>query len=448
VRFIVLLLALMVLACSPDEPRTPEVDYLGMAADAGRWLQELEVEGFGIPDLESDRQAASGGLGSGAAGRSIFLAELFVATGDSSFLRLAEREVRRALASVSAQGSSHGLYRGAVGVGYAASEVASVLGDDELAEEVRRLFLRVASEALDRDGAAWGGVNDLLNGSAGIGLGLLYAHRELGDSTFLRAAITTGDLLLEAGEPTPDGSRRWLRGAERPLDLPNLSHGTAGVGFFLARLGSASGQGRFVRAAQEASDYLQSIRQGADTLYLVPYGVPNDGYDTPYDIGWAHGPAGTSLLHYALWKETGGVGQRELVDQGALTVLASGVPGASSDSTLWRGPFNTDRRFGTAGAAVFLFDWGQETERAEFIDRAFRMAEDIASRSSIGDGTRWWRVPLYAFQGDGDGTFTGYFYGAAGFGLALLRAHYASVGGQPTLRFPDDPFQIEGSRRR
>ena len=226
---------------------------------------------------------------------------------------------------------------------------------------------------------------------------------------------------------------------DAPIDLPNFSHGTAGVGFFLARLGHRSGEARFLEAANQAAQYIESIRVGEGDLFLVPYGVPNEGYATPYDVGWAHGPAGTGLLFYELWR-IGVRGDPSGVEGAAATILASGVPGSSRDTSIWRGPFRWDRRFGTAGSAMFLFDWGHERGEEESLVRAFAIAEDLERRSTVEDGGRWWAVPLYGFQGEGEGEFTGYFYGAAGFGLALLRAQYGRVGQSPRFRLPDDPF--------
>ena len=69
----------------------------------------------------------------------------------------------------------------------------------------------------------------------------------------------------------------------------------------------------------------------------------------------------------------------------------------------------------------------------------------VSQRASRDGGSMWWRVPLYGFQGEGEGVFTGYFYGSAGLGLALLQAHHAQRGSWPRVRFPDDPFPRRGS---
>lgn len=424
-------------ACTEEATMTP---HLNAATEAGRWLLSLEDLENGIPDRVGAGGSGTSGLGDGAAGRALFLGELFVATGDSAFLALASREMRRALASaaLASQGVRHGLYRGSAGIGLVALELAAVLPGLEAA--ARDILREVAEEAVDRDGQAWDGVNDILVGAAGIGVALLRASEQLDDSVFLGAAVHTGDLLLEVGRSEGERGIRWFRGADAPIDLPNFSHGTAGVGFFLTQLAHRTGEARFVEAAGLAARYLESVRAGGEDLFLVPYGVPNEGYAAPYDIGWAHGPAGTGLFFYELWK-TGVSGDLFGVDGAAAALMASGLPGTSQDTSVWRSPFRWDRRFGTAGSAMFLFDWGQETGNSEYLDRAFDIVEDLRRRSTHRDGFRWWTVPLYGFQGEGEAEFTGIFYGASGFGLTLLRAHYASLGMSPNFRLPDDPFE-------
>jgi hypothetical protein len=51
-------------------------------------------------------------------------------------------------------------------------------------------------------------------------------------------------------------------------------------------------------------------------------------------------------------------------------------------------------------------------------------------------------LPRYGFQqdGEGDGLYTGFFYGAAGLGLTLLDMHYANAKGRSFVAWPDDAF--------
>ena len=70
----------------------------------------------------------------------------------------------------------------------------------------------------------------------------------------------------------------------------------------------------------------------------------------------------------------------EWIDAGARSILAAGVPGPSRDTALWAGPFGLDQRFGTAGAASFLLDWGTITENNVFL-RGFAFLCSVRKRS-------------------------------------------------------------------
>ena len=431
--------------CGEPEPATSTDRYLEAAVQVGEWLQSVSRNGTGgeAPD-EISLDATSGSLGTGAAGRAIFFAELFAATGDTTFQGSSARAAVAAREWAAEEAERVGLYNGLAGVALALTEVALATDDAELRDYAEGIFRSVMA-AGDREnpGPAWGGVNDILAGTAGIGVSLLYAADHFDDPSFLDAAVRAGDDLLGVADRTPQGDVRWMRGSEMPLDLPNFSHGTAGVAFFLAQLGKAAGQGRFTAAARAGADYLDRISAQEDGLFLVPYGVPDEGYSTPHDIGWAHGPAGTARLHYELWMQAGDAEMRTRVDQNARTLLASGIPGPSADSTLWVGPFGVDKRFGTSGAAEFLIDWGSAVGNEAYLSAASEIVQDILGRATESERGLYWSLPRYGFQGgEGTAVFTGYFYGAAGLGLTLLRQHYAERGEYPTIRLPDDPFPI------
>ena len=227
-----------------------------------------------------------------------------------------------------------------------------------------------------------------------------------------------------------------------PLDLPNFSHGTAGVGYFLAALYAETGDSRFLRAAQRAASYVSALADRDGGLFLVPYGVPNEGFTTAYDIGWAHGPAGTARLFYLLWVITEDPEYGSIVHANALTIAASGMPEATADPQRWAGPFRIDRRFGSSGAADFLLKLHAAAPDPRYPLLGERVMSVILEQSRVSRAGRFWPLPLYGFQGDeGEiGIYTGYFYGAAGLGMALLEAHYARIGGRSRVRLPGDPF--------
>lgn len=425
-----------VAACAPEaSPPTP-TEYSVAAEEVGWWLLHTAPGAVSeLPD-EVGGDRASAGLGSGMAGRALFFAELFVATGDTAH-RAAAVELAQATVSGAAPPEvALGLYNGLAGMAFAVSEVGRVTEDSALSASANELFDRLtAGASLEPE---WGPAHDVLVGKAGIGFALLYAHDRFGDEAYLDAATQVGDALLGVGEASTVGTR-WMRGADTPMDLPNFSHGTAGVGAFLARLGRASGEARFLEGARSAVRYLDAVSDTTGGLYLIPYGVPNEGLSTAYDIGWAHGPAGSARLFYELTEDIPGPSDR--TDRLVETLRVSGIPGPSSDPQRWTGPFPLDRRFGSAGAAVFLSDWSRLAGDPDAGGLAGAIMDTVVARSTLTPDGRVWSVPRYGFQGgEGDGRFTGYFYGSAGFGLALLHQHYAELGEWPAIRFPDDPF--------
>ena len=125
-----------------------------------------------------------------------------------------------------------------------------------------------------------------------------------------------------------------------------------------------------------------SVADRSEGLFLVPYGIPNEGFVTRYDIGWAHGPAGTARLFYRLWQITGRSEYRDVVLANARSIGAAGVPGASSDPEYWSGPFRLDRRFGTAGAAEFLLKLYMATDDSVHFALGREVVDSILARAT------------------------------------------------------------------
>lgn len=424
-------------------PGPTKTRYLQPAIDAGHWLQtQASSDRRGaIPD-ETDRDSAySGGLGTGASGRVVFFLELFGATGDSTFLASAEAEGDAAMALTSRGTPLPGLYNGLAGIGFALTELAKFSTHGRhYRQAAATLFEEIVSQGVETGGSMrWGTANDVMTGAAGIGLALVYASREYDRDDFLDAARAAGRELLAAAD-TLGSTIRWRRWTDRNLDLPNFSHGTAGVAYFLATLSEATDDPEFLQAARKGADYLVGVADTAGGLFLVPYGIPNEGYVTKYDVGWAHGPAGTARLFYRLWRLTGEDQYRDKVDACARSIIASGVPTVSSDTLRWVGPFGIDRRFGLSGVVAFLLDWYRDSGHLEYLETARRSADAIREAADRTDQGLYWTIPRYGFQGTGESIFTGYFYGSAGMGLALLHMHQVESGTTPRIRFPDDPW--------
>ena len=424
----------LVLNACTDKQSIESSDYLSAAIEVGNWLIAQDDADGHIPDKLAG-SVSSPSLGSGAAGRALFFLELFYATRDSSYLAWAqsESEILISLKPSDPGGEdfSPGLYNGAAGIVFSLSAMHRATSDEQYRSALLKWLPFLADSTLDED------INDVIAGIAGIGLALLKVADY--DSSVINTAAVMGDTLLARGIPTQNGMY-WMRAETMEFNLPNFSHGTAGIGFFLGRLYQVTGQNRFLEGAEMAARYLMDVANTDNELFLVPYGIPNDGYATPFDIGWAHGPAGTARLFHLLAEMTGDELYDAIVDANVKSLIASGIPGSSLDSLRWVGPFGIDQRFGTSGAAQFLLKQHRTRRDTSAFRLGWTLVDDILDRSVVSTDGRYWQLPKYGFQGDGGApaSFTGYFYGAAGLGLAVLDMHYAEIGTAPTIVFPDD----------
>src|SRR6185295_11417771 len=151
-------------------------------------------------------------------------------------------------------------------------------------------------------GVQWSNTTDIISGSAGIGLFLLYADTMLQDPGARALAVRAGDRLLELGTPEKGGTK-WAMDPSFPRLMPNFSHGTAGIAYFLATLYRATKEQRFLDGALAGARYLQAIAKTDGDICLVQHNQP-DGLDLYY-LGWCHGPTGTARLFYQLHNATG-----------------------------------------------------------------------------------------------------------------------------------------------
>jgi lantibiotic modifying enzyme len=329
-------------------------------------------------------------------------------------------------------------------VGYVLDQLHEVARDSTYREGARRCFDLVKRHVRTEGGEVfWNADNDVLGGSAGTGLGLLYAARRLDDAEALALAVRVGDTLV--GRALRDSTGwTWRRREGSEVILPNFSHGGAGVGYFLATLHGATGRERFLEAALQAAAYLQAIaRTDDETVFLVPYGWPNPEWEGLYDVGWAHGPVGTARIFQQVAYLTGDPQWTETVDWCAAGCRAGGVPGPPNPG-FGDEPFKDDRRFGSASVAAFYLRLFQTSGGDTNLEAARTLVEHLVARGTRdAQGLRWTR-PAYAFmdRAGEPSTYTGYFYGAAGMGLLLLQLDAETTGREYPVAFPDDPFGL------
>ncbi len=432
--------------------------YLEHALSVADWIQATATNSSAAtiwPDDALRPHEISLGISSGVAGKVIFFLELYRATGDGQYLNDALmgaeyllEKLPQTRAEVDSMRSPHSFYGGLAGVGFTLSEVYKETNDNRFRGGALVCVDWIHELAqIDGSGASWNSVNDILGGSAGTGLFLLYAARALNHRESLDLAIKAGDILLERAISEHDGLT-WKRQEDRDFILPNFSHGAAGVGFFLATLYQESGQQRFFDAAVASAKYLEAIAKTDSDVFLVPYGFPDIGWSMPFDIGWAHGLAGTGRLFHRLWQVDANLDRSfkwlERVRQGANGIQKSGLPNAPSSSEFGDKPFKLDMRFGQASVARFFFNLYQWSHEEQFLVFARNLVDDIIAKGVLNEDGLHWTLDRYRFMPDRGmpASFTGYFYGAAGFGLMLLHLDLVEQGRTLKTVFPDDPFNF------
>ncbi len=443
-------LAVLAITSCGEAQRVSSRPYLAVAADVGLWLQGQRrgnETAFWYGSVE-DTSSVEPTLGSGVAGVVRFQLALARASGDSSALQQgrlgADWLLEQVPTLVSQAGQSPrpgSLYGGLPGVAVVLVEAAEQLHDDRYRAGSLRLTDAVHDVAKEvPDGVEWNAYQDVLFGSAGTGLFLLWAERQLGHRESLDLARSVGQTLL-ARARSDSGGVNWSFRKDREIILPNFSHGAPGIGTFLLRLHQRTGEDRWLRAALDAARYLESIADTSDGGFLIPYSVPNGQFNYEWDIGWAHGPAGTARFYLLLAEVTGDSRWLDRVEGAVRSIEQSGIPGEPLPR-YGAEPFKLDMRFGQASVAAFLIDWSQRQGGRAALELGRSLTDDILLRATRdSSGTRW-TVPQYGFmpQPGSPATHTGYFYGAAGFGTLLLRLDAALAGREWRWRLPDDPF--------
>jgi lantibiotic modifying enzyme len=418
----------------------PDARYLAAARAAGRWIRATAITAPGgttWPAVPPDAKTAQRDLYSGSPGVVLFLLELHRATGDSAWLDLAMGGADHLAASLpdSATGEvDAGLYSGLAGIGFTLNETARVSGRPAYSAAARKALGVITAAARDTGaGVEWNDSTDIISGSAGIGLYLMWLSSRYADVGSRQLAVRAGRRLLEREYRTGDRSL-WMMSPGFTRNMPNFSHGTAGVAYFLATLAGEMNDKAFLDAALRGARYLQSVATPTDGDGRRIFHNDPDGRELFY-LSWCHGPAGTARLFHRLGTVTGNQSWWEYVPRLAQGIVASGVPKQSPG--FWN---NISQCCGNCGVSDFFVSLHGLTGDASYLAFARRCADDTLARATAeGDGLKWVqaenRVSPNVVLAQ-----TGLMQGAAGVGLALLRLDGALRGRKPTIVLPDAPY--------
>jgi lantibiotic modifying enzyme len=410
--------------------------YLTAGKNAAQWIRASTIQtaqGTQWPSDPSDIKTVDNSLYEGVSGDVLFFLEAYRATGDQTYLKDARSGGGYLLASLDKEQAS-GLYDGLAGIGFTLTEIFKLTKEEKYKQGALHcvdLLQKRGNKA--GKGIEWSETTDIISGTAGIGLFLLYAEQELGYSSAKDTAILAGNRLLETAQPS-EGGLKWAMNPKFPRLMPNFAHGTAGVAYFLATLYQHTHKTKFLEAALSGGKYLLAVAKTEGEICLVFHNEP-DGKDLYY-LGWCHGPAGTARLFYRLYQVTGDKTWMAWVRKSARGILESGIPEERTPG-FWN---NVSRCCGSAGVAEFFLDLYRITKDREYLAFSKRVTDNLLSRGTReGNGMKWIQAEhrvkpeLLIAQ-------TGLMQGASGIGMWLFKLGSFEMGRLTEISFPDSPF--------
>lgn len=313
--------------------------------------------------------------------------------------------------------------------------VLSALGVDGQDEAIARLADLAADDGWEQPWlesppfAPHSRINDATLGTAGNLLGAVWARRS-GVGAAEGLAHRTADLLLSEAEPTPAGldwpfvPRRFtvdLPPERRERQMPNWSHGLAGVAASLAVAGADLGRPDLVEAARKGAEHLVTLGDTRDGGLVVPRVIPPVPGQDEVTWTWCHGPTGTSLLFTALERagvaEVAGETPAQWHRRCLRSIRTSGVP-----DRLHPGFWDNDGRCcGTAGVGEVFLDAWQRLGVEDDLAFAQVLGDALVDRAVVdGDGARW-RFTEHRSEDPLLPPGVGWMQGAGGIAAYLLR---------------------------
>lgn len=432
--------------------------YLGLAADADRFVQDHRVDTeHGVRWRRTDAPGARAELSlyHGSAGILLHQLEWYLATGDAARLDLARRAGDEIVATAPSERLSVGFFPGTPGLAFALIELWRATGDDRYRAAAEGLLRSLRDAAMPLgSGIGWKEADPFADmtgvtgsyeivdqsvGACGAAMVLLHAARTGAVPDALDWAVAAADRLLDVAEREPDGWR-WTLMVDMPYvwRAPNFAHGSAGVGYFLADLWRSTGEQRYLDAALEGARFVRHHALPVGDGCLVRH--TEDDVPTIFYLGVCHGPAGTGRLFHLLHDITGDDAHAEFADALLRGVLATGVPEQRIEG-FWD---NHGQCCGDAGLGDYALFLHCRTGDPEALAFAGRFADHIESRSTVVEGDdgprRSWRQLEHRNRPDFWQTATGLFQGAAGIGSFLLHLSTTLDGRPVKVPLPDQPF--------
>jgi len=298
-----------------------------------------------------------------------------------------------------------------------------------------------------------GRVNDATLGTASVLLGATWATRHAVPGG-RELADRTADLLLAEAEEQP-GGLNWRFVSPRfrtspGYDMPNWSHGLAGIASVLALAGTELGRPDLVDAAHRGAEHLVTLGDTSDDGFRVPVQLPRppDSDNEEFAYGWCHGPSGTSRLFPALAL----AGVDAVAGEAPVTwerrclhsVRNSGLP-----ERLRPGFWDNDGRCcGTVGVGEVFLDAFQRYGDPDDLAFALRLADALVDRAFRDGPHAWWRFVEHRNAEPLLPPGVGWMQGAAGIAAYLFRTARVVTDGPhaPAVARMDNWWTVPAAR--
>ena len=425
-------------ALAPTRWHEPPTD-LEVAFKAAKWIRTSRIEtphGVVWPADPLKKDSVSTDLYNGFPGVVLFHLELFYSTGDKTWLDDARRGADELISRLPAMDAAKdaGLYTGLGGALFVLEETHRATGEGKYRDAATQALAMIHGQAVKTTlGAAWQGPSatyDIISGSAGIGLALLWADQMIGDKESRILALAAGRQLMDVGIAEKGGTK-WPVAKDAKTLYPNFAHGTAGVAYYLATLLKMTGERSLLAGALAGAKYLQSVADTSDGGFKVFHHEP--GGENLYYMSWCHGPAGTARLYHRLAQITGRARWEEITREGAKATIDSGAPEKQSPG-YWN---NISQCCGNAGVGEFFISLQRRTPNPQYQSLIERVRANTLSRATAeGDGLKWIQAENRVSPNDVVAQ-TGYMQGAAGVGAFYLHADALAKGRKSPIVWPD-----------
>lgn len=266
-------------------------------------------------------------------------------------------------------------------------------------------------------------IHDVTLGTAGVLLAALWARR-LGVADARALAEHAAGVLMADAEKVPSGTN-WRMVPPRfhtdppGVQMPNLSHGLAGVAAALALAGAELNRPDLTAAAHSGAEHLVTLGDRSGQGFVVPRTAGLTDDEVTYT--WCHGATGTSLLFLALHRagveDVAGEAPLSWHARCLLSVRTSGLP-ARLHPGFWD---NDGRCCGTAGVGDTLLDSWQRAADDRDLEFALHLADTLVEHAVLEGPHAYWRFVEHRAAEPLLPPGVGWMQGAAGIAAFLFR---------------------------